>query len=118
MTTQHTPGPWAASSVADKASHCGCRKACAIFELGDYYVYPAPGQAGPVAIAAGKDNARVVATAPEMLDALKLWLYYDNQDESDFAHVGPMLLYARAIEATRAVVARALDDAMLAERAK
>lgn len=44
---------------------------------------------------------------PELLEALEKWLAYDNLDEADFAQVGPMLLYAEAINATRAAIAKA-----------
>lgn len=43
----------------------------------------------------------------ELLAALKLWEAYDNCDEADFSQSGPMLLYAEAIEATRAAISRA-----------
>ena len=43
--------------------------------------------------------------AEALADALRLWRQYDNMDEADFSEVGPMLHYAKAIEATRAALA-------------
>ena len=37
----------------------------------------------------------------ELEAALALWQAYDDLDEADFAQAGPMLHYARAIDATR-----------------
>lgn len=65
---KHTKGPW---TVGVRSPQGGSRgETWDIFELGDVLVFPAPGQAGPVAIVAGIANARMIAAAPDMLDAL------------------------------------------------
>ena len=86
---EYTPGPW---RVSGKSTINGPR-----------------GWVASVSMADRAANARLIAAAPELLEALKLWLSYDNLDEADFSEVGPMLLYAQAIEATRAAIAKATD---------
>jgi hypothetical protein len=50
------------------------------------------------------DGHEGAAEIKMLRSALMLWLAYDDQDEADFAQAGPMLLYARAIDATRAAL--------------
>lgn len=47
------------------------------------------------------DISKLLADNDRLREALKLWLDYDNCDEADFSSAGPMLLYAKALEATR-----------------
>lgn len=46
-------------------------------------------------------------TIEELLGVLQLWIDYDNQDEAEFANIGPILLYENAMDATRAAMAKA-----------
>jgi len=58
-----------------------------------------------VIFAETKANARLIAAAPEMLEALKAFLAYDEQDgESD---VEMMLAYGKARDMARAAIAKA-----------
>jgi hypothetical protein len=50
-------------------------------------------------------NARLIAAAPELLAAAKLFVAYDAATDDD--HVAMMLNYADALEATRAAIAKA-----------
>lgn len=51
------------------------------------------------------EMANAAADKIEKLRAvLQLWLDYDNYDEADFSKVGPLLMYAEALEATRAAM--------------
>lgn len=52
--------------------------------------------AGALELSAAREGA--------LESALALWLKYDNLDEADFSEAGPMLLYAEAINATRAIL--------------
>lgn len=72
MSVQPTD-PWHA---APNSTPCGAGHH--IFELGDFLIYPSEGM-GPVAIAAGQDNARLIAAAPDLLAALQNMLgAFDN----------------------------------------
>jgi hypothetical protein len=100
---KHTPAPWVAAS---KPSSVAGWPVCG--ELGtliadvcsmSFQDQPIPKEAFA--------NAKLIAAAPDMLATLQLWEAYDDLDEADFAQVGPMLLYARALDATRAAIAKA-----------
>lgn len=97
---KHTPGPW----------HTGAD---------GRIVYDANGWAISNAITfhhqrgggQDRDNARLIAAAPEMVEVLRQWLAYDNSDDADFSSPGPMVAYAEAINATRALLSRIEGDA-------
>ena len=57
------------------------------------------------------EDANLIAAASDLFEALLLWQTYDDQDEADFAQAGPILLYARAINATRAALTKARGEA-------
>jgi hypothetical protein len=61
----HTPGPWEMPFGPAE------RRVSDIFEAGDYYICPPLGEIGPVAIASGDENARLIAAAPEMFQLLR-----------------------------------------------
>lgn len=73
----HTPGPWqkaefAMQSPAQRGWYAvqhvfGQEPFEGILES-EWGVYPPPGESGPVCIAAGEDNARLIAAAPDGLD--------------------------------------------------
>jgi hypothetical protein len=52
-------------------------------------------------------DARLIAAAPEMAEALRLWLAYDSGADD----VSMMIRYAEALEATKAIYARIRGDA-------
>jgi hypothetical protein len=67
----HTPGPWEAGGLTrDRFVLPGETEGEGIFSMGDVNIFPPTGHAGPVAIAAGEANARLIAAAPELLAAL------------------------------------------------
>jgi hypothetical protein len=69
VTDKPTPGPWTTGpQIPQGHSNGGPHD---IFELGDCLILPTPGNAGPVAIAAGKANARLIAAASDLLEALQ-----------------------------------------------
>lgn len=117
MTAQHTEGPWKA---ADGPAHStrprdwyavqhvfGHEPFEGVLEE-EWGVYPPPGNAGPVAIACGGGNARLIATCPEMLEALEAC--------RDLLETLPTLngLYGLSVlEHVRAVIEKATGGASL-----
>lgn len=50
-------------------------------------------------------NARLIAAAPDLLAALKLWVDYDNCDEDDYVIFGDS--YNAVLDAAKAAIAKA-----------
>lgn len=75
MNTKHTPGPWLTDEMMP----------------GDQYRYVFAAK-GPIvcrvsAFAAGEANARLIAAAPDLLDALVQWAWAEaNGDEAELAN--------------------------------
>jgi hypothetical protein len=91
QSTKHTPGPW----------EFGVRKNRTIWlSLGD--PRGAPHYQGD--LVASEADARLIAAAPDLLEACRLFAAYDAGDEDD---VSLMLNYDEAITATRAAIKRA-----------
>lgn len=79
----HTPGPWELAGPHQKGDKIGSPRTWRYVqhhfpdhpyegELSDEYgIYPPLGEAGPVALVAGKENATLISVAPEMLEMLK-----------------------------------------------
>lgn len=53
----------------------------------------------------GEANARLILSAPEMLEALQAWIYYDESDERD--GTGMMIAYDVALQKTLIAIAAA-----------
>jgi len=89
MGNPWTPGPWNSDdlSVFDDDGDPICHMAMSITEE-DKGTQSA--------------NARLVKHAPEMAEALRLWLAYDSSADD----VSMMIRYVEALEATKAVYAR------------
>lgn len=66
-SVEHTPGPWESA----RAALTGPAGEGHNFSNGDWEVYPPLGEAGPVAICPNEADARLVAAAPDLLDALQ-----------------------------------------------
>lgn len=96
----YTAGPWSATALnfGEYEIRAG-GKDIALINASDGMDEPTPFPA--------ESNARLIASAPDLLAALQLWVAYDSCDESDFAEAGPMLMYADALEATRAAISKA-----------
>lgn len=74
--------------------------------MNEWGIYPPLGQAGPVALVAGEENARLIAAAPELLAACKALIAHDKNGrfgEPDFP---------AAINMARAAVAKAEGRAL------
>jgi len=87
MTEQHTPGPW---KLRDNA-------ALIRVVAGPLYTTVADG-------ISGEADARLIEAAPELLEACKLFISYDDASADD---VSSMLLYDEARSAIRAAYAKA-----------
>ncbi len=61
-TPERSAGPWRTLGRAWRSD---------IFSAGDWNIYPPDGEAGPVAIASGEENARLIAAAPDLKAALE-----------------------------------------------
>lgn len=66
MSEKYTPGPWDSPLKRLVNKDDEGRN----FSLGDYEVYPPIGESGPVAITATREDAQLIAAAPELLEAL------------------------------------------------
>jgi hypothetical protein len=93
METKHTPGPWTFTESVARGEH-------------RFYICAgaAPPGAKLPALADTKPNARLIAAAPDMLNAL-LWVV---QHHADFEHMTDDA--ANAIHAARAAIAKATGE--------
>lgn len=107
MTAQHTPGPWIAyewecSSRFKRFNDAGNRF---------WGIKPEKFHYGAAYLDASgwmsEANARLIAEAPAMLEALRAWAKYDYNEMSG---ADCMFNYAEAIDATRAILARIDGD--------
>jgi hypothetical protein len=96
-----TPGPWTAG-IAPYVKSDGDGDQ---FSGGDWNVFPPLGESGPVAIASSEANARLIAAAPDLLEAAQ-WVLHVSHG------VG------RAGEAPEPGEERAAYDALMAAAAK
>jgi hypothetical protein len=102
---KHTPGPWEAGGITrDRFVLPGGDDGEGIFEMGDVNIFPPTGHAGPVAIAAGEANARLIAAAPDMLEALWWLVSLKDNRPGDYEEQKP-----RAWAAARAAIIKATD---------
>jgi hypothetical protein len=97
MSTQHTPGPWAIGAYGRVITPDGeVLRTCGVATPGaDSDEYRA--------------NTRLIAAAPDLLEACRLFLGY-NADEGDDG-VAFMLAYERAVTAAMKAVAKAVEGA-------
>jgi hypothetical protein len=55
----------------------------------EYGIYPPLGEAGPVALVSGEDNACLIAAAPKLLEACEMFVAgYDNDDVTLVQYMG------------------------------
>lgn len=127
MATEHTPGPWRVSSDSEipwtegdarTAIECGeeIGDTCLLFnieaegEFGADVVAMVPWEASgsPERLAELNANARLIASAPSMLEALKAILDVDNPRTGEPGHIG----FEVAIEMGRAAIAAATGEAV------
>jgi len=95
MSTQYTPGPWVARPQGDANDWC-------LLTADDKWM-AAFRQNGELMVARQEANARLIAAAPEMLEALRGLL--DPATNEDGAW------YRQAREAARAALAKATEAA-------
>ena len=92
MSAKYTPAPWKAGSKSVSAPETDDR-------LGlDVRIYGGNRQDNAA-------NARLIAAAPELLEACKLWIKYDLADENAFQLL--MMNYANALNSTKAAINKA-----------
>lgn len=84
----HTPGPWERGGLTRDRYVTEGSTSEGIFELGDVYIFPPLGEAGPVAIAAGIGNADRIVRACNSHDTLVKALEFirDGYDRLDVSH--------------------------------
>jgi len=94
---KHTPGPW-------------LREGCTVYALnGDgFNRFCAQTQDAHTGKNELEANAQLMCAAPDLLEALEAWISYHDDEEDG---VDSMLRYAKAIDMTRAAIARAKGDA-------
>lgn len=68
MSKQHTRGPW---EMPSKPYIAGDTGEGAVFSGGDWEIVPPLGESGPVAVVSGEANAKLIAAAPVLLEALQ-----------------------------------------------
>jgi len=77
----HTPAPW---TVMPEEDGCDDMTLVSCERCGIAMVYRGPVEEGFVGVKAGKANARLIAAAPELLNALKDLVRHDRiEDERD-----------------------------------
>ena len=65
----------------------------------------------PYGDAIDRANAKLIAAAPDLLDAAKLFVAYDSAADDGYSDVALMLAYAKAKEAILAAIAKATGAA-------
>lgn len=96
--SRHTSGPWMVTEIED----CYCVANC-----GRYVIVPEHGKVKADNSAA---DARLIAAAPELLEALievTASLAWNAHGECRAVHEGPIMPSAMAIETARAAIAKA-----------
>ena len=68
MSAKHTPGPW---EYPEHAYILSGSDDGPNFSGGDWEVLPPLGESGPVAICSSRENDRLIAAAPDLLEACK-----------------------------------------------
>ena len=98
---KHTPGPW----FVDHKSPFLVRAGDDID--GRHIAHIGPANYTP-RFDVDEPNAKLIAAAPDLLEALEAWISYHDDEEDG---VDSMLRYAKAIDMTRSAIARAKGDA-------
>jgi hypothetical protein len=81
--SKHTPGPWLANRRYVETEE---KTVCEVF-------------------GGNREDAHLIAAAPELLEALKLVVSYDEGNHIDGLEM--MLAYSKALDAARAAIAKA-----------
>lgn len=100
---KHTPGPWwdTESGVRDRGGYiCHTRPAQRYPDQDERFEKETQERAA---------NKRLIAAAPDLLEACQAIIKYDEGDPDDCAAL--MLDYASAVEAARAAIGKATGDA-------
>ena len=104
----HTPAPW---TVMPEEDGCDDMTLVSCERCGIAMVYRGPVEEGFVVVKAGKVNARLIAAAPELLEACLQWqrLFVDFADEVKLQAKGlpAQITAGDAIEKTKAAIAKA-----------
>jgi hypothetical protein len=98
----HTPGPWFVGPSLEPDGNCLAAPVMGLDAFVAHVLFDDEGDSEATA------NARLIAAAPDMLEALEAWHLYDSRDDSGpNAGVQMMLDYDRALTLTRAAIAKA-----------
>ena len=105
-SAKHTPGPWFSEIDGLGSNRVGAFG----FDTHDGTEILAQVRSyREINYSTAKANARLIASAPDLLEAAELWLKYNDADEEDSVEM--MLNYADALKATRAAIAKAKGEA-------
>lgn len=102
MSGAWTPGPWAVNPKAATNVEAGGRGVSA---CGGYFDNTSDGAYA----VENEANARLIAAAPDMAEALRLFIHYDEATDDDGVQL--MLNYADALSAAKAALAKARGEA-------
>ena len=100
-TTTHTPGPWVADFNGNIRQITDPSRPLMDLIVGAAF---APDELGPIKFDFQRNNARLIAAAPALLEALQTLLNaeHDRNEHPGFAAAGA---YVRALETARAAIA-------------
>jgi hypothetical protein len=106
MSGQHTPGPWLTERNNVHAGQIATVHHC----IGNDWVEIWTDKWAETGMGENEQeaNARLIAAAPELLEALKLFIAYDEFDDSD--GYAMMMAYADAIQAARVAIAKVTGE--------
>ena len=89
----HMPAPW---TVMPEEDGCDDMTLVSCERCGIAMVYRGPVEEGFVGVKAGKANARLIAAAPELLEALKRMIHPNNPEPWDVVEANARVAIAKA----------------------
>ena len=105
MTVQYTPGPWKLKPVDDRFLY-GTRVQGPERDDAFNCIADVPGGKDPECLA----NARLIAAAPDLLEALKSLLIEGPKSVRDLGNLVDPITYTVALNNARAAIAKAEGD--------
>lgn len=110
--SKHTPGPWSVPHSADEESGCSCGYVFSESQRGFGAVATVPFGGEDENYPLAKANAKLIAAAPDLLEALQPFLDFADRELDLHGDVIPESI----IEAARAAIAKAKGEECLEDR--